>query len=61
MRYCSSLRDLCGAFWEVWEVWMEATIDGVRIFYLPVGSERGYPLVVLHGGPGLDHTESSTQ
>ncbi len=40
---------------------MEATIDGVRIFYLPVGSERGYPLVVLHGGPGLDHTESSTQ
>jgi proline iminopeptidase len=36
---------------------MEATIDGVRIFYLLVGSERGYPLVVLHGGPGLDHTE----
>jgi proline iminopeptidase len=36
---------------------MEATIDGVRIFYQLVGSERGYPLVVLHGGPGLDHTE----
>lgn len=36
---------------------MEATIDGVRIFYLPVGSEQGYPLFVLHGGPGLDHTE----
>jgi proline-specific peptidase len=36
---------------------MEATIDGAHIFYLPVGSERGYPLFVLHGGPGLDHTE----
>ncbi len=35
---------------------MEATIDGARIFYKPVGSERNYPLIVLHGGPGLDHT-----
>ncbi|HLY32014.1 MAG TPA: alpha/beta hydrolase [Ktedonobacterales bacterium] len=36
---------------------MEATIDGVTIFYLPVGAEQNYPLFVLHGGPGLDHTE----
>ncbi|GAC1636958.1 MAG: proline iminopeptidase-family hydrolase [Chloroflexota bacterium] len=36
---------------------METTIDGVRIFYLPVGDESNYPLIVLHGGPGLDHTE----
>jgi proline-specific peptidase len=36
---------------------MEAIIDGARIFYLPVGLEGNYPLIVLHGGPGLDHTE----
>jgi proline iminopeptidase len=36
---------------------MEAMIDGARIFYLPVGPEGNYPLIVLHGGPGLDHTE----
>jgi proline iminopeptidase len=36
---------------------MEATIEGARIFYLPVGNERGYPLFALHGGPGMDHTE----
>jgi proline-specific peptidase len=36
---------------------MEAIIDGARIFYLPVGAEEDYPLIVLHGGPGLDHTE----
>ncbi len=36
---------------------MEATIDGARIFYQPVGSPDNYPLIVLHGGPGLDHTE----
>jgi proline iminopeptidase len=36
---------------------MEVTVDGARIFYQPVGSERNYPLIVLHGGPGLDHTE----
>src|SRR3954447_26749879 len=36
---------------------MEASIDGARIFYLPVGAEGNYPLIVLHGGPGLDHTE----
>jgi proline iminopeptidase len=36
---------------------MEAMIDAARIFYLPVGAEGNYPLIVLHGGPGLDHTE----
>jgi len=36
---------------------VEATLDGVSIFYLPVGAEGNYPLIVLHGGPGLDHTE----
>jgi proline iminopeptidase len=36
---------------------MEAMIDGARIFYLPVGAEENYPLIVLHGGPGLDHSE----
>lgn len=36
---------------------MDITVDGTRIFYLPVGSEDNYPLIVLHGGPGLDHTE----
>jgi proline iminopeptidase len=36
---------------------MDVTIDGARIFYLPVGSPEQYPLIVLHGGPGLDHTE----
>jgi proline iminopeptidase len=36
---------------------MEAIIDGARIYYLPVGSEANYPLIALHGGPGLDHTE----
>lgn len=35
---------------------MEAKIDGVSIFYLLVGPKTGYPLIVLHGGPGLDHT-----
>ncbi len=36
---------------------MEITIDGVNIFVLPVGDAQRYPLFVLHGGPGLDHTE----
>jgi proline iminopeptidase len=36
---------------------MDVMIDGVRIFYEPVGVEAGYPLIVLHGGPGFDHTE----
>jgi proline iminopeptidase len=36
---------------------MEAVIGGARIFYLPVGSPEKHPLFVLHGGPGLDHTE----
>jgi proline iminopeptidase len=35
---------------------MDVIIDGVRLFYLPVGPEQSYPLIVLHGGPGLDHT-----
>jgi proline iminopeptidase len=36
---------------------MEITVDGIRLFCLPVGPEANYPLIVLHGGPGLDHTE----
>lgn len=36
---------------------MDVTIDGVRIFYAPVGSSTKHPLIVLHGGPGLDHSE----
>jgi proline-specific peptidase len=32
-------------------------IDGTSIFYHPVGPESNYPLILLHGGPGLDHTE----
>ena len=36
---------------------MDVTIEGVRIFYKAVGPEGHYPLIVLHGGPGLDHTE----
>lgn len=36
---------------------MEATVDGVRIFYEPVGAQSSYPLIILHGGPGFDHTE----
>lgn len=36
---------------------MDISVDGVNIFVLPVGSEDKYPLFVLHGGPGLDHTE----
>lgn len=36
---------------------MDATIDGARIFYRLAGNERGYPLFLLHGGPGMDHTE----
>lgn len=36
---------------------MDVTIDGVRVFYVPVGSPERHPLIVLHGGPGLDHTE----
>lgn len=38
---------------------MDTTIDGASIFVKPVGAEGGYPLFVLHGGPGLDHTEMS--
>lgn len=36
---------------------METVIDGTRIYYHSVGAEENYPLIVLHGGPGLDHTE----
>jgi proline-specific peptidase len=36
---------------------MHATVNGTRLFYLPVGAEENYPLFALHGGPGLDHTE----
>src|SRR5262245_56642868 len=36
---------------------MDVKIGGVRFFYQPAGRADGYPLVVLHGGPGLDHTE----
>src|SRR5947209_637456 len=36
---------------------MEATVNGTRLFYLPVGPEENYPLILLHGGPALDHTE----
>jgi proline iminopeptidase len=35
----------------------EATIDGVTIAYTTVGAEANYPLIVLHGGPGFDHSE----
>ena len=36
---------------------MEALLDGVRIFYQPVGQATNRPLILLHGGPGLDHSE----
>ena len=38
---------------------MEISVDGTTIFVLPVGAESNYPLFVIHGGPGLDHTEMS--
>jgi proline iminopeptidase len=38
---------------------MDLSIDGVSMFVHEAGSPRGYPLFVLHGGPGLDHTEMS--
>jgi proline iminopeptidase len=38
---------------------MDVSIDGVNLFVLPAGAESGYPLFVIHGGPGLDHTEMS--
>lgn len=38
---------------------MDVAIDGVNLFVLPAGAESGYPLFVIHGGPGLDHTEMS--
>jgi proline iminopeptidase len=36
---------------------VDATIDGVRLYYQPVGPVSHHPLIVLHGGPGFDHTE----
>ncbi len=36
---------------------MDVIIDDASIFYLPVGSPAKHPLIVLHGGPGLDHAE----
>jgi proline iminopeptidase len=36
---------------------MEIAIDSVNIYVLSVGAESNYPLFILHGGPGLDHTE----
>ncbi|HEX8731226.1 MAG TPA: alpha/beta fold hydrolase [Ktedonobacterales bacterium] len=36
---------------------MDIAVDGVNIFVKSVGDERNYPLFLLHGGPGLDHTE----
>jgi proline iminopeptidase len=36
---------------------MEVMVDGVSLFVKPVGSEKNHPLILLHGGPGLDHTE----
>lgn len=36
---------------------MDIAVDGVNIFVRSVGDENAYPLFVLHGGPGLDHTE----
>lgn len=38
---------------------MEIAVDGFKLFVQSVGAEHGYPLLVLHGGPGLDHTEMS--
>jgi proline iminopeptidase len=38
---------------------LDISIDGTPLFILPVGAESNYPLFVIHGGPGLDHTELS--
>ncbi len=38
---------------------MDISIDGASIFVLPIGAESKYPLFVIHGGPGLDHTVMS--
>jgi proline iminopeptidase len=36
---------------------VDISIDGASIFVQPAGAESNYPLFVIHGGPGLDHTE----
>lgn len=38
---------------------MDVTIDGITIYCKQVGADSNYPLFVLHGGPGFDHTEMS--
>jgi proline iminopeptidase len=32
-------------------------IGDTRLFVVTIGSEDGYPILILHGGPGLDHHE----
>lgn len=32
-------------------------VDDTRLFVVEAGSVEGYPILVLHGGPGLDHHE----
>jgi proline-specific peptidase len=32
-------------------------VVGAQLFVVEVGDQAGYPLVVLHGGPGIDHHE----
>lgn len=36
---------------------LDIDVDGVSLFCKPVGSPEHYPIIMLHGGPGLDHTE----
>lgn len=36
---------------------MEIPVNGVSLFVKSVGSAHNYPLILLHGGPGLDHNE----
>lgn len=36
---------------------MNIEVDGVSLFCTAVGSPENYPIILLHGGPGLDHTE----
>ena len=32
-------------------------MEGAQLYVVEVGRPEGYPIVVLHGGPGLDHHE----
>lgn len=36
---------------------MKIEVDGISLFCKTVGSPENYPIILLHGGPGLDHTE----